>query len=247
MPNLNTMTERVEQDRADLAATLDALSDAVAPQRIADQVSDATGQIGGDLAHKAWESVRQNPAGSLMTLIGLGLMASGPLSRPAPERAKGPVAVDPEEALIGFDARVAQADHEIRKDMTGQMSHRPKASKLRATLDKGLDHLPPKARKRVIQARKAASAAQEAVELQARRTAHKTKGAMQEQPLAVGAVALGFGLLVGTMLPGTRREDDLLGARRDALMDDARKVLEGELSKLQITAKSASREVAAGV
>jgi len=239
MPDIEDIAKRVEMDRARLAGTLDDLTDTVSPQRLTDEVTSAAQDIGGDLAQKAWTSLRDNPAGGLLVTIGLGLLASGSAQRPVPASRPQSTAVDPDDALVGFDARVAAADAKMRADMSSESEAHPQASKLKAALNAGLDHLPAKARNRVVEARKAAIAAQETVERKARRATRKTKGFVHEQPLTVGALAVGFGILAGALLPGTRREDEMLGKRRDTLMADARKALEEEVLKATKQAEAA--------
>jgi ElaB/YqjD/DUF883 family membrane-anchored ribosome-binding protein len=237
MSNLKQISERVEADRAQLASSLDALTETVQPQKLAQDFTSAANDIGADLAQKAWGTLRGNPAGGLLVAIGLGLLANGQQRTPAPAQHTGPTAVPPKTAMSGFDARVAQADAELRAEMTGEMEQRPEASRLRAALNSGLDHLPPKARQRVVKAREAAVSAQEAIERKSRKALRKTQGFAYEQPLTVGALALGFGVLAGTLLPGTRREDELLGRRRDALMAEARNALEEEMHKAKAQAE----------
>lgn len=237
MSDIDHISERVEADRARLASSLDALTDTVSPQSIAQEVSAAANDIGGDLAQKAWGTLRDNPAGGLLVAIGMGLLASGSQTRPAPQPRHQRVATEPTVAMVGFDARVAEADADLRAEMTGQIEPRPEASRMKAALNNGLEKLPPKARQRVIKARQAAISAQESIERQTRRAARKTSGFIHEQPLTAGALALGFGVLAATLLPGTRREDALMGKRRDALMADARNALEEELLKVKTQAE----------
>ncbi|MEL7211335.1 MAG: hypothetical protein AAGK92_01660 [Pseudomonadota bacterium] len=181
--------------------------------------------------------MRENPAGGLLVAIGLGLLASGSQRRPLPTASQQPTAVDPDNAFEGFDVRVAAADSAMRATATGELEPRLEASKLKAALNNGLEALPPQARKRVIKARQAAISAQESIERQTRRAARKTTGFIYEQPLAAGALAIGFGVLAGSLLPSTRREDALMGARRDALMSDARNALEEEMLKVKAKAE----------
>ena len=54
---------------------------------------------------------------------------------------------------------------------------------------------------------------------QARRAQRSFWELMEENPLAVGVATLGLGVLAGLSLPSTRREDEILGERRDRLVD----------------------------
>jgi ElaB/YqjD/DUF883 family membrane-anchored ribosome-binding protein len=56
---------------------------------------------------------------------------------------------------------------------------------------------------------------------------------LDETPLAVGAVALALGVAVGMALPGTSREDRMLGPARERLMDQAQDVAHDAAQKVQ--------------
>ena len=237
MSDIKHISERVEADRAQLASSLDALTDTVKPQSLAQDLTSAASDITGDLAQRAWDTLRENPAGGLLVTLGLGLLTSRQQRRPTPAPQPAPTAVPPQAAMAGFDERVAQADTAVRANMTGEIEHHPDASRLKAALNSGLSHLSPQARQRVVKARQAVVNAQESIERKSRKAVRQTKGFAYEQPLTVGALALGFGVLAGTLLPGTRREDALLGRQRDALMAQARNVLEDEMLKVKAQAE----------
>ncbi|WP_420862964.1 hypothetical protein [Algirhabdus cladophorae] len=237
MSDLKHITDRVEADRAQLAVSLKALSDTVHPQKLSKELTAAANAFGGDLASKAWDTLRENPAGGLLVTLGLGLMANGTQHQSASAKHPTPTAAPPKDAMNGFDERVAQADAQMRSEMTGKDTSHPEASRLQAALDYGLDSLPPKARQRVIKARQAVVSTQETIEHRSRKAAQKTKSFAHAQPLTAGALALGFGVLAGSLLPNTRREDELLGRKRDTLMANARNILEDELLKAKSQAK----------
>ena len=232
MSDLKTISKDVEATRARLTQTLGDLSDTVDPQAVSRDIRDTANMFGSDIAQKSMTMLRENPAGGLLAGIGVALLLSGQ-RRPSAQQPHEPSLQPPIAAMEGFDDRVAAADAKMKANMTGVDQDLPSASHLRQTLEAGLNRLPRSARRRVIAARRSALAAQEAVEHRAKQVARKTGGFVHKQPLAAGAIALGFGVLAGTLLPGTRREDALLGARRDALMSDARNILEQELMKAQ--------------
>jgi ElaB/YqjD/DUF883 family membrane-anchored ribosome-binding protein len=58
---------------------------------------------------------------------------------------------------------------------------------------------------------------------QLQRAGTYTRELTDENPVAVGALALAAGVGVGLLLPSTRREDALLGERRDRLVHDAQR------------------------
>jgi ElaB/YqjD/DUF883 family membrane-anchored ribosome-binding protein len=67
----------------------------------------------------------------------------------------------------------------------------------------------------------------------AQRIEHRVEETFQENPLALGALAVAVGAAVGLALPQTRRENELIGEARDQLVDKARDVAESALGKVE--------------
>jgi len=74
---------------------------------------------------------------------------------------------------------------------------------------------------------------------QIQRVQERTVDFAEQNPLAVGALALVAGVGVGMLLPHTRREDRLLGETRDRLIGDAQRTA----SRLGETVKSSASEL----
>ena len=240
MSDYRDIEREAAAERQNLASSLDALSAAVNPDNMKQHAAVLAEHYGGDLGRQAWGAAKQNPAAFALLGAGLGLLFTGTGTRPE-SRPPEPTAVPPEQAFDGFDERVAAADAKMNKEMSGmiEQAKAPRAAWLREKLNDGLDALPASAQERVLKARKAALNAQEAVEAQAHAAAKQTKTFMNDQPMAVGAIAVGLGALIGSLLPSTRREDHLLGERRDATMAAAKATLQGELNKAHNAARSA--------
>ncbi|MEW2913627.1 hypothetical protein [Leisingera sp. JC11] len=231
MPGTDSLEQQVDADRRRLAASLSGLSSTLAPRSVTEQLTAAAQGYGGQLGHQAVAAAKRNPAALVLAGAGLALMFTGTGARrhgPAPE----PAALPPEAAFAGFDDRVAAADAAMKKEMTGMSEESFRTSKMRETLNAGLDALPDAARERVLKARTAALQAQEKVEAHAADLAAQGRTFYDQNPLAAGAIALGLGALIGALLPATRREDELLGAHRDALAAKAEAALREEMDKL---------------
>lgn len=82
-----------------------------------------------------------------------------------------------------------------------------------------------------------ASDVAETTRYQAERVEERLSRTMRENPLAIGAVALAVGMAAGFAIPETRRENQLMGATRDQLMDRARDVVEDAREKVQHVAE----------
>ncbi|MDB6135186.1 MAG: hypothetical protein JWM59_3429 [Verrucomicrobiales bacterium] len=63
------------------------------------------------------------------------------------------------------------------------------------------------------------------------RTMERAKEAVEEYPLAVGVAFAALGALVGVLLPTTRKEDELMGEKSDALMETVKEKGEELLEK----------------
>lgn len=74
---------------------------------------------------------------------------------------------------------------------------------------------------------------------QAKRAGRSLADFIEEQPLIAGLVTVVLGALVGLSLPGTRREDEILGGTRDHLAEQAREVAERAKAVAQKTFEEA--------
>ncbi|WP_298845229.1 DUF3618 domain-containing protein [uncultured Roseobacter sp.] len=230
----------IETDRSLLERSLSQLAQALSPGQVSGTVAREMQMRGGAVSHAAIDMVRANPAGAALVGIGVAALLAGPKKRvPEPPYDTRSTAVaqgqSGDDPLSGeFDARVAAADAE--------QSSEPVAPRLRAALNDGLANLPAPARERVIRARKAAIEAQEKLDRKAGIAARRARSFHHRQPLSTGALALGLGAVVAALLPRTRIEDDLLGARRDALLQEAELVLRDELAQATATGEAALRD-----
>jgi uncharacterized protein YjbJ (UPF0337 family) len=78
---------------------------------------------------------------------------------------------------------------------------------------------------------------------QARRAEDGLGQAMQDNPLAVGAVALALGAAIGLALPQTQRENQLMGEARDTLLERAQGLAQETVEKVQHVATEAQQTV----
>jgi ElaB/YqjD/DUF883 family membrane-anchored ribosome-binding protein len=63
---------------------------------------------------------------------------------------------------------------------------------------------------------------------------------MRDNPMALGAVALAAGVLLGMMLPRTEVEDTYLGEARDSVVDSAREIAQDKVQQLSNAARDPS-------
>ncbi len=193
----------------------------------------------GDVARMVTTRARANPLS--VAFIGAGLaMLAMPRRKPAPSQHQpGPSSPLSGEAdrRIKAAATRHQQEARIRADKVDVSPGRAQA--LRIKLDAGLDRLSPDARAKVRAARLHAIAAQDKLEQHAAKLAASAQKTHEERPLVTVLAAAGIGALIGAALPGTRREAQLLGAKRDQLLREAEAVLRDEIATLEARGKSA--------
>jgi gas vesicle protein/uncharacterized protein YjbJ (UPF0337 family) len=91
-------------------------------------------------------------------------------------------------------------------------------------------------------ARAAAGSLAEQTRYQSGRLEHRFHDAIAESPLVVGAAVIALGITAGMAIPSTRRESELMGARRDELFDRARDMAQETTGKVQQVAQRVATE-----
>lgn len=92
-------------------------------------------------------------------------------------------------------------------------------------------------------AQQRAMEAQERAREQARRAKQSFWNQMESNPLAMGALALAAGTVVGLVIPGTEYEDELLGETRDQLVDEAKAAARETAERVQTAAQETGKHV----
>lgn len=77
----------------------------------------------------------------------------------------------------------------------------------------------------------------------ARAGSHRVEETFEQSPMVLGAVAAAVGLAVGMTLPATEKESQLMGTKRDELMDKAKEAISDTKEKVRHVAERAVPEV----
>jgi hypothetical protein len=95
----------------------------------------------------------------------------------------------------------------------------------------------------VDQAQKSAGHFAGVAQHQAQRVEERFNTVLQENPLAIGAVALALGTAVGLAVPQTRKENEWMGEARDTLVDKAQSVTQDAMEQVQQVAQKVTDEL----
>jgi hypothetical protein len=229
--DIRTLRENIEETRERISGEMEEIGNRLTPEHARDvtrkkmarardraiegaehrarAVADTTVRTG----RRVGETLSDNPIPAAMVGIGAGWLLWNTL-RPERERLAERVA----ETETGRE--LSQRAEEARERA------RERSSSMRERLGSATTSVRYRARASAETARERGVEIAERGGDQARRTWDRTSEGFDANPLAFGVAALVIGAGLGMMLPHTQREDRLLGARREQVVDRARRSAE---------------------
>lgn len=263
----------IEQDRAKLASTLDALQDRISVDTLA---QDALGMLRANTesyTRSIDHAVRANPMALTLVGVGLAWLVFGSRKAALPDKTKleaisaweddgGPARPSDEQHddwLLESDGLRKRASETLKRlevearDITqGVRDFAAERAAvvaefgagLHRSLRSGLDDLNSAAQGRIVIAREAAYAARIRVERLGKITPREAGRMIEDHPMVTGAVLLALGAALGAALPRTEVEDRAFGAERDRLMDQASRLLAEERVALGRVAQGIGADLA---
>lgn len=237
--SMEKLEKDAEEHRAGLADAIGDFADSVNPGRLGRQAIDDAADLGRSATHSITQSAKDNPVGLALVGIGAAIIVAGGAAHQKgafSNTGRSSDGLSQDERI----ARAAERNAKRTQIAAGRVS--TSATRMRKMLHSGLERLGPEARDRVISLRLKAVDAQEAAERHARGAAKSAVDTHNSQPLVTGLVAAGIGGLLGALLPSTRREAEIMGARRDALLRAAEERLTAEIAELETKGKAAVSE-----
>lgn len=254
----SSIEDEIAAERSALADSLSQLSAQLSPENLVSAVGDTLKDQSDALAQAVVKGARENPvalglmgAGLAWLLIG-GKSAGHTDSNAAFDRSPSPTSggfnhhSDPSE----FTDRVRAADQASNsKDADPSRLNKAAqfvsqtAADMRDTLYDGTSELGDIARARVIQARQKAINAQARIEAAGGDAARIGRRTFEDNPLMIGAGIVAAGAALAYALPRTDAENKAFGRHRDALVDEAERVLQEELERIKASGRAAMDEV----
>ncbi|MGC2857170.1 DUF3618 domain-containing protein [Novispirillum sp. DQ9] len=218
--------DEIERDLADtrrhLDATLDALQARMSPGSLFEDALDYARRDGGAFGRNFVETIRDNPVPATLVTIGLGwMMASGRNGGrqqygalvPAGERQDHPTAA---EKLGAAATGTAASARERLHDATDSLRAGRDAT-TRTAADAA--HAVSDTARRGWESTRGAVAG---VGQRSRAAGRSMAGFFEENPLAVGVMAVAAGAALAAFLPRSRVEDETLGPLRDRVLEEGR-------------------------
>jgi len=231
-------------------------------ENMARRVSDTT----DDARYGIMETIKQNPIPAALAGIGLAWLMMNRQS--APQRPQRRSFLDDgdyeqyrgnryyregrERSGYGYDAYSSRPGYDQRPQESPGLIDRAQgtvsqaadqvgevASRAGSAISQAAGQAGETASSLVDQAQEATGTLVGQAQQQTRRVEDRVGRAMEETPLAVGAVALALGAAIGLAVPETTKEHEVFGPVRDNLMDQAQGFAQEAMEKVQSIAGEA--------
>ena len=206
--NPDVLQSEIDSTRANVGETLDALQAKLSPGQFLDEGMALMRRYGGEFASSLGSSVKRHPLPIILTGIGIAWLVAS--------HRRGQSELDYDSSL-GFDEY---------EDETGGAGI---SSRLRARAGR-IAEATGSVREKV---RGAASQSRE----QFQRASAGFSQMLEEQPLLLGLLGIGLGAAIGSALPATQKENELLGETRDRALDRMKSVGSEQVEKVRKTVK----------
>lgn len=230
------LEQQINAKREHISDLVDALEQRLSPGQLMDQVLAYSKGSGGEFFHNLGTTLKNNPVPTTLTVLGLawlGFNQNRPFN-PGPAHTGpglGEKLGDAVDSVKGAFAHATEALHDAGHAVSSKAHDlRDRAGELgqgaRDTVHGSADSLRGSAQQIGDQA-----------------TALKGQfdQLLKEQPLVLAALGIALGAALGAALPGTRKEDELMGASSDRLTDTLK--AKGEQAKEAV--KESVREATA--
>jgi ElaB/YqjD/DUF883 family membrane-anchored ribosome-binding protein len=230
----------IERTRADMSETVDAIQERLSPENLKEQAKDRVKEATVGRAQEAGsgivKTIRANPLPAALTGIGLGwLFVSGKRQRSGQPGYRGRAYAYDYPPAYGYPPRYEERG-------TGG----PSVPSPGEALGRARDSVGETASQAQDRAGEVADRAHDRVNnlgararYQAQRTSSGFQRMLRENPLTVGALAVGTGAAIGLAIPETDKEHEVMGEARDNLVEKAQEKAQEAQQKVQRVAEEA--------
>lgn len=220
----------IEQTRSNMSETVDEIQERLSPQNLKEQakyqVREATVGRVQEGSSGLMETIKENPVPAAMVGVGLGWLVMSARKQKS----------DSQRYSSGYYQSPYYEGYESGGYESGSTGTTGQA---RSKVSDATGQAQDKARQGMDQARERASQAGDTAQYQAQRAKGGFERMLNENPLAVGAIAVGVGLAVGLSIPETSKENQVMGQTRDNLAEQAQEKAQDYKEKAQNVAQQA--------
>lgn len=198
----HTLEREIDTKRAEIRGAVEALEHKLSPGELFERALGFARGNGREFVDNLGASVKANPVPMLLTSVGLlWMMASQHSGRSLPASASAGAWPAARQGGPGLAQRAKHAGERAAEKLGSAREH---LGETREHLGERMHHSGEALRHRADHARQGFDTM------------------LSEQPLAIGAMGIALGALLGALLPTTQREDQLLGSASERLRGKAR-------------------------
>lgn len=216
----------IEQTRAGMGETVDALQERLSPENIRNQAKEQVRETARETGSGFMNTVKQNPIPTAMVGVGVGwlIAKAGGGNDGGSYGTYGSSGGSYDDYYGSSGGSSTGQARERAGQMSGQAQERASQMSNQAQERAG---------QMAGQAQARASRVGDQAQQQAQRARSGFQRTLRENPLALGAAALGIGAAVGLSLPGTSKEDEMMGETRDQLMERGKEAAQDTKDRAQ--------------
>lgn len=223
-----TLEREIDQQRDSINDIVNALESRLSPGELLDKAMTYAKGNGGEFINNLGSTIKANPVPTLLTSVGLMWMMMGQnRSQPytnAGMSSTGMSSTGIVDSLRDKASGLSDTLHDKANSMSGAVHD--KTDSMRAQTqglkDKAADMRSSTSDSMSSARQTVSEKAQTASETMRNQTAKAKSGfqyMLEEQPLALGAIGIAVGALLGATLPATERENRLMGKTSDRITD----------------------------
>lgn len=238
------LEHEVDELRAHIGDTLSALENRFSPGQILDQVFSYTKSNGGDFSRNLVNTIKANPIPTLLTATGLTWMMYGQNRSPSSSFGSDNMDDTPSYASYGVDPDYETGFHGT--DTSSTSSAKDKAKRLseggKDSVKNAQQRMSGSAHQASQRTRHQLHNAQDRMRQQAGKASDGFEQLLHDQPLALGAIGIALGALIGASVPQSRKEQESLGKPAQKVADKTAQAAEGSSQQLADTGRKMSEE-----
>ena len=274
-PEADRIVTEIEITRVDMGATIDEIGHRLQPQTIADEardkireatvgrverIVDDAGQTATQTGNNLVSTIRQNPVPAALAGIGIGWLVMRMRSNSGTTGTSNGNGYNQRYGSYGYGQRYGGSygqgaygqGYEPRQGSYGQSSGAGPADAVRGAADQAAS----KAQEMGADMQYRAHDALDTVQQGERDVQYQAQSAMSdaqwqldrtlnENPLALGALAVGVGAAVALAIPSTQKERELVGEQRDKLVEQAAGKVSEAMDQAQEKVQETSEQLTA--
>ncbi len=220
----------IERTRANMSETVGAIQERLSPQNLKEQAKVQAKETAREAGSGFVDRIKQNPVPAAMVGIGLGwLLMSGREGSSEQQRFQdGPYYYERSESGRSYPTYYEEPGRSSEGQVRGRAGEAASQAQDRAKQVTG-------------QAQERASQLSSQAQDQAQRAKGGFQQMLQENPLAVGALAVGLGAAVGFSFPETDKENQVMGEARDSLVERGKERAQDVKERAQRAAEEGQR------